>query len=55
MKILSHTPETVTVDHDGKVLIHNLDKIRANAIYGERDMEILREFLKYRLRNKGLL
>lgn len=52
MKILRHTPETVTVEKDGNVLVYNLDEIRRKAIYDESLMAILTEFVRYRIEQR---
>lgn len=55
MKILRYNPETVTVEKDGSVLVYNLDEIRRKAIRDEGLMEVLREYVKFKLQQRGML
>lgn len=50
MKVIKYTPETVTIEKDGSVLIYNLDEVRRKAIYDESVMEVLREYVMEVLR-----
>lgn len=55
MKILKHTPPTITVeDNDGNVVIHNLDTIRQRVLKGsEKATEILTEFIRFRVAERA--
>lgn len=55
MKILKHTPPTITVEDDkGNVVIHNLDTIRQRVLKGsEKATEILKAFIFFRVENRG--
>lgn len=55
MKILRYNPETVTVEKDGSVLVYNLDEIRRKAIHDDAMMEVLREYVKFKLKQRGLM
>lgn len=55
MKILRYNPETVTVEKDGSVLVYNLDEIRRKAIHDDAVMEVLREYVKFKLQQRGLM
>lgn len=54
MKILKHTPPTITVSmENGNVLVYNLDEIRRKAIYDEKLMEVLGEFVRWRIEQRN--
>lgn len=53
MKIIRYTPETVTVEKDGSVLVYNLDEVRRKAIYDESVMGVLKEYVRFKLEERG--
>lgn len=54
MKILKHTPPTITVSlENGSVLVYNLDEIRRKAIYDDKLMEVLGVFLEWKIEQRN--
>lgn len=53
MKILTHTPETITVEKNGVVRVYNLDELRRKAIHDDELMEVLGAFIRFRLKQRA--